>query len=233
MKTTAAAISLLLVAALAGCASSTNAVIDSLRFSFKGHPDVTAIQLNPEFRYLRVTTSGRTALLVLGYVENRPQSPVEVWYSAEREVLRLQNGRVAGTVGLTTEWRRVVFPALPTWTALGKIGGQTQWRRTRDVMPGYRFGMTDLLSLESIPPPKSNELKGVDPSSLSWFEERMVGQEGVHAMEPLLPVARYAVEFDDGRETVVYGEQCLTPELCLTWPRWPSVQGARGLTGSR
>jgi len=30
----------------------------------------------------------------------------------------------------------------------------------------------------------------------------------------------------DGAEAVVYGEQCLAPELCFTWQRWP-VQAGR------
>jgi len=37
------------------------------------------------------------------------------------------------------------------------------------------------------------------------------------AGDRLLPPARYAVDIRGGGETVVYGEQCLAPNLCFTW----------------
>lgn len=194
-------------------------------------------RLNPDFRYLRVTIAGRAVFLALGNEDIDPRGPVEVWYSAEREVLRLQNGRLIGAVGLTAEWRNVVLPVLPPWSALARRDQAFRWTRLRDVMPGYRFGLLDAMSLRVIPQPGRSELQGVDPQRLTWFEERVesgrvaglaaVFGNGIGA-DAVLPPARYAVEFQGGLETVVYGEQCLAADLCFTWQRWPAPPQSGG-----
>lgn len=85
-------------------------------------------------------------------------------------------------------------------------------------MPGYRYGVRDTLVLQSISPPSSHALVGVDPARLLWFEERLVSSEDA---EPL-PAARYAVEVIGQEEWVIYAEQCLKKDLCFTWQRWPA-----------
>src|SRR5450759_1576231 len=109
---------LLLVAVLSACSSGTNAILQTLPYAYGRNPSVDSARLNPNFRYLRVTIGGRVVLLALGYLDSHPQGPIEVWYSAEREVLRLQHGRLVGAVGLTTEWRDVSLPELPSWSAV-------------------------------------------------------------------------------------------------------------------
>jgi hypothetical protein len=209
--------------ALSGCTGSTNAVIESIRFAVQETPDPARSRLNPAFRYLRITVQGRTALVVLGYVENNPQGPIEVWYSAEREVLRFQNGRLVGATGLMTEWRNVEMMGLPEWRALARLGGQYRWTRVRDVMPGYRLGIVDKLTLRTTPPPSKSALLDLDPLALTWFEEHIEpGGDGVPLRaEQALPTARYAVDLRQPSEVVVYGELCLAANLCFTWQRWP------------
>ena len=219
-----------LVAALSGCSSAGNAILQTLPYAYGRNPGVDNARLNPNFRYLRVTVRGRVALLALGYIDGNPQGPIEVWYSAERELLRLQNGRLVGAVGLTTEWRNVTVPELPSWSAAARADRAFRWTRTRDVMPGYRFGVTDKLLLHVVAPPARSAIQGLDPQHLTWFEERVdsdpkaglsaVLGNGMVADAPL-PPARYAVDFQGGQETVVYGEQCLAADLCFTWQRWP------------
>ncbi|MDP2240422.1 MAG: YjbF family lipoprotein [Burkholderiales bacterium] len=204
-----------------------NAVVQTVQYAVKGQ-GVDSASLNPNFRYLRVTIEGRVALLALGNEDSHPQGPIEVWYSAQREVLRLQNGRLVGAVGLTTEWRNVVLPELPSWSAVAQAREPVPWVRVRDIMPGYRFGVRDTLLLRMVQPPQSSALKGPDPQSLSWFEERLQSDvpsrfpatlfPGLSADRPL-PPARYAVALQEGRETVVYGEQCLAPDLCFSWQK--------------
>ena len=182
-------------------------------------------RLNPNFSYLRVVVGGRVVYLALGYEDIAPHGYTEVWYSAEREVLRFQNGRFIGATGLPVEWRSVSLPALPSWSALSRAEQPFRWVRTRDVMPGYSVGVRDALVVRSISPPGQNELQGVDSKSLTWFEEQaepeiITGYSG-YLPDKSLPPARYAVDFRDGKETVVYGEQCLAPDLCFTWQRWP------------
>ena len=185
--------------------------------------DVTAnALLNPAFRYLRVVVDGNAALLVLAYVDADAHGPIDVWFSGQREALRLQNGRLVGVSGLSTEWREVRNPELPPWAALThatRAGIPLRWVRERDVMPGYRFGVRDALSLRESQPPPRHGLQGIDPAHLTWFEETV--EAG--SPEPL-PLARYAVDFSGGREVVVYGEQCVAPTFCFSWQRWPVGQ---------
>lgn len=208
----------LFVALLAGCAS-TDPVMQTLQAAFQRDAAVDAAKLNPNFRYLRVTIAGRTALLALGYVDEDRRGPIEVWYSAEREVLKLQNGRVVGAVGMLTEWRNVQMPELPTWPVLAREPAARRWERTRDVMPGYRYGLREAIALATVPAPDKSALRELDAKTLTWFEERV---ESSSAGESTLPPARYAVRIAGGQGTVVYGEQCLAPALCFTWQRWPA-----------
>lgn len=197
-----------------------NAVVDTALSTMARGPGVDSFPLNPNFRYLRVTINGRVALLVLGYIDPSPQGPIEVWYSAEREVLRLQNGRLVGAVGVTTEWRNVFLPDLPSWSVIAHANAAVQWVRIRDVMPSYRFGVRDSLRLRVIPPPEKVQLQGVNPKGLTWFVEEI--ESGSNP----LPAARYGVDLQDGKETAIYGEQCLAPELCFSWQRWPADRAA-------
>ena len=209
---------LALVAALSGCATSTDAIIQTMKSALGRSRGVEDAKLNPDFRYLRVTIGGRVVLLALGYLDKHPQGTIEVWYSADREVVRLQNGRLVGAAGLTTEWRNVVLPDFPGWSALANSGAPLRWSRTRDVMPGYRYGLRDSLALSVVPPPPKSALQGLDPKELTWFEERLADEA---LPKTALPAARYAVQLAGNEAVVVYGEQCLAPQTCFTWQRWP------------
>ncbi len=204
-------------------------MLQTLRQAAGGADNVASARLNPNFRYLRLTIAGRVVLLALGYEDVDSSGPVEVWYSAEREVLRLQNGRLVGATGLTTEWRSVSMPALPSWSALARSDQAHRWNRVRDVMPGYRLGVRDAMSVRVVSQPRKSDLQGLDPQGFIWFEERL--EAGGVDRNEVLPPARYAVEMQDGKEVVVYGEQCLEKGLCFSWQRWPvqeqSVVGKR------
>lgn len=217
------ALSLLLVA----CASGGSAIVQTLQNVWGSAPDVSQARLNPNFRYLRVVVEGNIVLLALGYTDAHPQGPVEVWYSAEKEVIRLQNGRLVGASGTTTEWHSVSLPELPAWSAAAKSDTPIRWIRTRDVMPGYRFGIRDALVTHVVEPPSRSQLLGIDPNSLVWFEEsyetsgsRAANTSG--GSSERLPVAKYAVALSQGTGSVVYAEQCLAPDLCFSWQRWPA-----------
>ena len=238
MKNLARAAVLASVVLLSACSTASNAILQTLPHAYGKNAGVANARLNPDFRYLRVTIDGRLVLLVLGNVESDPAGPIEVWYSAEREVLRLQNGRLVGAVGLTTEWRNVVLPELPTWSALARAQQPYRWTRIRDVMPGYRLGVKDELSVRAVQAPQRSALQVLDPRQLTWFEERdeaepvawLSGLWGRNdKTDAALPPARYAVAFSGGRETVIYGEQCLAANLCFSWQRWPvQAQSAAG-----
>ena len=238
VKTRALPAVLSLAVALSGCSAGGNAILKTLPYAYGRNPPVDNARLNPNFHYLRVAVRGHVALLALGNVDSYPQGPVEVWYSAEREVLRLQNGRLVGAVGLTTEWRNVTLPELPSWSAVAHADRAYRWTRTRDVMPGYQYGVKDHLLLRVIEAPQRSALQGLDPRRLTWFQERgesgsVAGLSGIvgngGGAGAVLPPARYAVDFRGDQETVVYGEQCLAADLCFTWQRWPvQTQSAVG-----
>jgi hypothetical protein len=208
-----------------------DAAIQTARTTAQGGPRIDLSLLNPKFHYMRVTVQGQVAFLVLGFLDNHPQGPVEVWYSGQKEAIRLQNGRLVGVVGLATEWRGVVLPELPSWTAMARSTGPVNWVRVRDVMPGYRFGLRDALVVRQVAAPEKTALLNIDPKSLTWFEERSQADSGADGTtyfpaafsgprDQLLPPARYAVDLRDGVETVIYGEQCLSAEFCFTWQKW-------------
>jgi hypothetical protein len=171
-----------------------------------------------------MSADGRAALLVLGYVEPHPQGPIEVWYSAQRAVIKLQRGRLVGAVGLKTEWRRVALPELPDWSELVASAQPYPWTRRRDVMPGYRYGVLDRLTLRQVSAPARSRLVGIDPETLLWFEETAARE----ADGERLPPARYALDPRATGEAVVYGEACLAQDLCFAWQRWPVHQPAVG-----
>lgn len=208
---------LLLLLTLASCAGDRDPSVLGMRALLGQFAAAPEPRLNPAFRYLRVVVDGRTAYLALGNMEGA-DGRTEVWYSGDRAVLRLHDGRVAGASGLVTEWRRVEQPDAPDWRS-ARHGGALHWLRIRDVMPGYRIGLRDSMSLTRIDAPDDSNLKGVAPASLAWFEERVSGNP--------LPPARYAVDFSTGGATVVYAEQCLSRALCFSWQRWSAANPTR------
>ncbi len=190
-------------------------VTRTFRDAFGAGQSVDGINLNPKLRYLRVTVRGRAILMVLGYIEPSPDGDLETWYSSEGEVLQLQNGRVVATAGLEIDWRAVRNAALPPWREmLGR--SSVTFRRERDEMPGYRFGIAETVVLYAVRTPTNSRLVGLSAQELSWFEEAVQGQPGS------LPSARYALS-NKGMETrIVYAEQCLAPAFCLAWQIWPA-----------
>lgn len=200
-------VSLLMIFGLAGCSldPASQSVTDAYRVIHAREPEG---ELDPKYRYLRVEVEGRPAYMALGYVDQAKGGPVDVWYSSDRNVLRLQNGRLVGsTMESGVDWLSVSYAHLPDWNA---IGDQAVFERRRDVNPGYRYGIIEKMLIRRIPAPKDSHLLRMPASSLSWFEETVVGADS-------LP-SRYAVN-EKGK--VIYAEQCLSREFCLSWQDWP------------
>lgn len=203
-------------ALLAGCAvePASQAVVDAYRLiRSEGASDSSVRGLNPDFKYLRVQINEREVFMVLGYIDPTPDGPVQVWYSAESDVLRLRDGRVVSAIMKTgTNWLSVSFSHLPGWNMAGE---QAEFERNRDVSPGYRYGINEKMLISRIAPPKDTRLKNIPASSLTWFEETVQGGAEGHP-------ARYAVRLDSsGAHQVIYAEQCLSREYCFSWQTWP------------
>ena len=206
--------------ALGACTGSMGAVVQSMRELVPQSGRVESTKLDPKFEYLRVTRGKRVALLWRGSVERAHALPVDVYYSGQGEVVRVQNGRIVGAVGLTTEWRRVDI-ASPSWSAIASSPQGARVTRTRYVMPGYISGLREELVVRPIATPSRSALQGIDPQSLAWFEERVTTPPppGVET----LPPARYAVDLGKVDGVVVYAEQCLAADLCFSWQRWSAA----------
>jgi hypothetical protein len=212
---------------LHGCGPSLDAMSRTVLDTIQTNRQIENATLDPNIRYLRVTVDGRLAFIGLGSEDPHPQGLIEVWFSAQREVLRFQNGRVVGASGITTEWSSVSLPALPSWASLARSEAPLRWVRVRDVMPGYHFGVRDEILVQAIPAPTKTQLQNVDAQSLRWFEERQLnsGRSATANViqfrrENALPPARYAVDLSQGEGVVIYGEQCLAANFCFTWQRW-------------
>lgn len=203
-------------ALMAGCAvePASQSVLDAYRL-IRSEGSAAQHELNPKLSYLRVQTDGREVFMALGYVDATPDGPVEVWYSAEADVLRLRDGRVVGAIMKTgTNWLSVSFSGLPCWEA---VAHQAQFERIRDVSPGYRYGIHEKVLIRRIEPPTDTQLKNIPASSLTWFEEIV---RGGAVDRP----ARYALGQGNA---VIYAEQCLSSEYCFSWQHWPT--SAKGL----
>lgn len=212
------AIASCLLAGLWGCAGSQSAAFQAARHVVWPDAAVNAHALDPSLRYLRVTTNGTAALMVLGYTDQDAHGQtVQVWYSSMGEVLRLRNGRLAGVVGTPVEWRAATWSAeVPPWSAAMAAAGPWEYVRTHDEMPSYRLGMNDHLRLQRLQvAPGKTALAGIGPESLTWFEESSIEGAGFPARYGVPAVA------SGGDAEPVYGEQCLSAAMCLTWQQWP------------
>ncbi len=219
-------ITLLIAYALSGCTTASQATFETIRLVWDGDYDTAKVTpQNPTYRYLKVTTGGRTAYLVLGYLETSgPHEPVEVWYSAKGEVIKTQSGRVVGTVGLEADWRAVILHGLPNWGEVAVGQGPWFYQRTKDFMPGYRMNETEALRL--VPAAASQAVTALSASAqplakhrnLRWFQE-LTSETSANS-----PAAWYAL---NDQAQVVLTHQCLSTHLCLTLEPWaPSLTSA-------
>jgi hypothetical protein len=203
-----------------------------MQYAYDRSATTKSAPLNPNFRYLRATVEGRVVLLALGYVDPDPNGLIEVWYSADREVIKLQNGRVVSAIGFVPEWRNVEMQNTPSWIDLAKRSQPVSWVRFRDVMPGYRSGIVDNMKSSRLSSAQGRELVGLDPATLLWFEdsrERDSEKSANNVLFPgsfdgdlAIPPARFGVMEIGGTLSAVYGEQCLSQKMCFTWQHWPA-----------
>ncbi len=208
---------LVLVITLAGCSGGQRTAVETIVFAAFPDKRVIEASLSPDFEYLRARVNGRLIFLALGYREAglRGQDPLDVYFSADGEVLKLWRGRIVSFVGLGKELTKAFPDGIPNWSE--KPG---PYRTVLDHRPSYNLGQTWLVEVVPLArPPSGNDLIGLAPGSLLWFKERLP----IDAMKggfPQTPV--YAVTKSNGRDEVVYSEQCLEPKLCFSLQRWRS-----------
>ena len=194
--------------------------------------------LKNNLSYLRVNINGLDVLLVKGYVDSDSRGPIDVWYSSDGSVMRIQQGRYLGSIGFDQNWQEV----------------------TRQDAPGLDFILNSELSqsvknpitpIKSVKKYFSNQSYVAMPSYLVMRDERISGvisstvpdsipssikkylnnKDLIWVAETPQPndlfkkkgasFAWYGfVKNKDGFEQVV-GQQCLSKDFCITWTPWP------------
>jgi len=121
-------------------------------------------------------------------------------------------------MGMTQELRAQVpnNPAAPSWQAIAEAtqskasGGALVWSRTRDVQPGYRYGVVEYITSRQIKPTQAQQAQAGNAAETAvWFEDQVEGkaQDG--------QTWRYIEQFAVANNRVVYSLQCVGPDLCL------------------
>lgn len=208
------AVPLIFVATLLSACQATNGinpVLDTGSLLFPSS-DFSA-HYQQGFEYLLVDHDGHKAAMALG--SRQSDGPVlhEYWYSGQREMLHLQNGRLHNVLGMTQEVRAQTTTT-PSWQAITEAtanttgGGALVWSRTRDVQPGYRYGVVEYIISKQIEPTKAQQAAAGQPAV--WFEDQVKSktQDGKAWL--------YTELFAVVNSRVVYSQQCVGPELCLS-----------------
>lgn len=195
-----------LTALLLGCRS--NPTYDTLTTLLPWTKQYAAI--TPGIEYLWVSVDGQASVMALGERTvqgvGAQQSVHEHWYTGQGEMLYTVNGRIAQALGFTHELRGQ-SPGAPAWRDVLGSTREIQWTRQLDLMPGYRYGVTDTVVTQRTNAPK-HVPEGV-PAQAQWVTD-LVGSKGDDGLAWWY-VQKFAV-LDDH---VVYSEQCVAKGLCL------------------
>lgn len=197
---------------LAGCSSAFQATGDTIFYAVDPDRRVRTAKLNPHFEYLRVVVEGRPALLARGAIDRRNDRDLEVFFSATGEVLKISSGRIEEYSG---EKRHVLVEPLQEGYPAWDTGAPIEYRVTVDDRRGYQFSAQQRRRLRPLAtPPKQSNLKDIDPSSLQWFEETSVDLSVVQKR------SLFGIRLEPGGPQIVYSEQCIAVDLCLSLQRW-------------
>ena len=219
------------VLVLTACAGPQQSpILDTFKLGLTNpNTAIEQVPLNPNYRYLKVDVNGLPALLVLGYQDEAYGQTTDVWYSAFKEVVQIQGGRLKGTQGLEVNWTEVQFDQAPSLTDLATLDrliarspkSSVRFQRSRSVMPSYRANIQETVELRLLDGAPSHAPKAVKNATtpLRWIEERVVMETRVenNFLAPLRAV--YAVDPIQGQ--VVYANQCVTQSVCVSWLSWP------------
>ena len=218
---------------LLGCAGNKqNLIYETFKKGIENPNNVIdQTVLNPRYRYLKVDVNNLPALLVLGYEETLPNGAVNTWYSAYKEVVQIQNGRLVNTQGLEINWTDVSMSnALPLVSAamlspdmLSKKNSALRYQRIRTVMPSYRANIEETVEIQPLEDAPSEAPKilrqGNEAQSIRWVQETVVMQTNVRT--PYLDPVRAIYAINTKTSQVIYGRQCLAAQFCVSWLQWP------------
>jgi hypothetical protein len=232
---------LFLLLNLQACSTASDAALKTAKSAFLNTSSlIEQSTLNPQFSYLRVNVAGLDALMVKGYIDKDEKGPIDVWYSSDGSLLRLQQGRYLGSVGFDTNWQNVSYQNTQSLNKmmaefdrpnqspkLSSLRGfyaseQYYFSRSHSEMPSYKTVLNERLSAHvskdtpsNIPKTMQSYLSGKD---LIWVNEQIT-----QSNSGALPKTQswYGFQKLTNQYELVIGQQCLTTTFCITWMPWP------------
>lgn len=208
--------SLAMAALLAGCQSAPNAPGTAgqvLRYLVTRDEQTGA--LDPRVEYMRIEVNGRKTLL--GLQERRthsgPHGAVvdEYWYSSQREMLHLRNGRVHVVLGTTTQWVSN-YSQPPNWTQVQQAPEPIRWQRLRDEQPGSRSQLSETITTSRATTPAALA-SSAQARTLDWYTDQVNARAADGSNWP------HQQWFGLRQGVVVDSLQCIAPDLCLRLQR--------------
>lgn len=188
---------------LAGC-QGFNPVTDTAGHFFSNKN--TKDSFSAGFEYLEVEWQGRKVAMALGYREMNGSNIIEHWYSGQGEMLKLFNGRVVQVLGMTQEVRHVDTNT-PIWSDILAHRLPIVWSQTKEVMPGYRYGLKEYVITQQVNPNKAEKTLITDATA--WVLEKIKGKDEKGR------IWNYQQKFALNGDKVIYSEQCLASEMCF------------------
>lgn len=198
-------ISFAAIVGLTAC-SGFNPVTDTAGYFFQSGVSSLEKTYVPGFEYLEVEWLGRKSVMALGYRSVSGTHTDEHWYTNQGEMLKLQNGRIAQVLGMTRELRRLSNNS-PSWTDLTSRKLPVGWSQTKDVMPGYRFGLQEFVITQQVDPTSTEQ-------SLSKVATHWIAEE-IKSKDASGKTWIYKQKFALANNQVVYSEQCVAQDMCF------------------
>jgi hypothetical protein len=234
---------------LQGCSSQSDAAWKTMQLGFRNEASlIEKAPLKNNLAYLRVNINGLDVLLVKGYQDPGSQGPIDVWYSNDGSVLRIQQGRYLGSVGFDQNWHEVSrndtlnlatflktelnpnFNHLPFNHQLSNIAkpltkNAKKFFSTQSyvVMPSYLVMRDERIS---------TVISSSAPESIpSSFNKYLLNKDVFWVSETPQPsdifkkkgagFAWYGFVKNNSGFAQVIGQQCLSKDFCITWTPWP------------
>lgn len=179
--------------------------------------------IDPRYAYLRAHVDDQpAAYMVLGFVDDDDNGAIETWYSAQRETLRVQRGRVVSAHGVPVGLSGVRWqPHLPDWP---EPSGAVSYFRVQDL-DGLSYGEREAVDLRAsswsaVPGAVRAALRPSDRTpepgpQWRWYVEHFSAASASGAStEPAWLAVDAAGEW-------VFTRQCLRPNYCLNLQVWP------------
>lgn len=168
----------------------------------------TEAKFDASYDYLSIQSDTSNGRMILGYRQFQQGRVIENWYAGGGEMLETVDGRVHKALGTTSEIHRNTGQA-PTWQSLSNSRSVVTWRRTLDIMPGYRFGIEEKITTRQLTNLEIPVVSGIELNGLVWF------QDDVQTTDIQGRPAYYRQLFAVKNDQIIYSEQCISEMLCM------------------